>query len=126
MAFAIKSYIFDWIFFDDSSTSKLGSFNHTKVGNKMSTQGRISYYRLARYMRYISGVGVCVAYSCEGQPRPRCWISKCSACAFLWTYPEIKTCWIDLWWHSSLLVTHHPRRSNSLLAGRKKLPKPTR
>ena len=49
-----------------------------------------------------SGVGVCVAYSCEGQPRPRCWISKCSACAFLWTYPEIRTCSTESWWHSSL------------------------
>ena len=33
-------------------------------------------------MRYIPCVGVCVAYSCSGQPRPRCRISKCSACAF--------------------------------------------
>ena len=71
MAFAVEPYIFDWIFFDDSSLSKLGGFKHTEIGNEMSTQGRISYYRLARYMRYISGVGVCVAYSCEGQPRPR-------------------------------------------------------
>ncbi len=48
----------------------------------MSTQGRISYNRLAWFVRYISGVGVCVAYSCEGQPRPRHRISRCSACAF--------------------------------------------
>ena len=26
MAFAVEPYIFDWIFFDDSSLSKLGSF----------------------------------------------------------------------------------------------------
>ena len=27
MAFAVEPYIFDWIFFDDSSLSKLGGFN---------------------------------------------------------------------------------------------------
>ena len=27
MAFAVEPYIFDWIFFDDSSSSKLGGFN---------------------------------------------------------------------------------------------------
>ncbi len=57
----------------------------------------------------------------SGQPRPRCWISKCSACAFLWTYPEIRTCSIESWWHSSLLVMHHSSRSNSLPAGHKKI-----
>ena len=55
-----------------------------------------------------------------------CGVSGRQPALFLWTYPEIRTCWIDLWWHSLLLVMHHPRRSNSLLAGRKKLPKPTR
>ena len=66
MAFAVEPYIFDWIFFDDSSELKnLAVLTCEKNGNKMSTQGRISYYRLARYMRYISGVGVCGAYSCE-------------------------------------------------------------
>ena len=57
MAFAVEPHIFDWIFFDDSSTSKLGGFNHTKVGNKMSTFGVYPHHRLARCMRYISGVG---------------------------------------------------------------------
>ena len=126
MAFAVEPYIFDWIFFDDSSLSKLGGFNHTKVGNKMSTQGRISYYRLARYVRYISGVGVCVAYSCEGQPRPRCWISKCSACAFLWTYPEIRTCSIDDWWHSSLRGKQRHTTRNWRCNGPNPSAKPTK
>ena len=53
MAFAVEPYIFDWIFFDDSSTSKLGGFNHTKVGNKMSAFGVYPHHRLARCMRYI-------------------------------------------------------------------------
>ena len=45
MAFAVEPYIFDWIFFDDSSLSKLGGFNHTKVGNKMSRWTVYPYYQ---------------------------------------------------------------------------------
>ena len=30
MAFAVEPYIFDWIFFDDSSTSKLGGFTQNE------------------------------------------------------------------------------------------------
>ena len=95
MAFAVEPYILDWIFFDDSSILKLGSFNHTKVDNKCPRMVVYPYYRLVRYVRYISGVGVCVAYSCERQPRPQYRMSKYSACAFLWTYPEIKTSLIE-------------------------------
>ena len=126
MAFAVEPYIFDWIFFDDSSTSKLGGFNHTKVGNKMSAFGVYLHHRLARCMRYISCVGVCVAYSCEGQPRPRCWISKCSACAFLWTYPEIRTCSIESWWHSSLRGKQRHTTRNWLCDGLNQSAKPTK
>ena len=125
MAFAIELYIFDWIFFDDYSTSKLGGFNHTKVGNKMSAFGVYPHHRLARYVRYISSVGVCVAYSCEGQPRPRCWISKCSACAFLWTYSEIGTCSIDVWWHFLLRAKQRHTTHNWRCNGLKLSAKPT-
>ena len=60
MAFAVEPYIFDWIFFDDSSTSKLGGFNHTKVGNKMSAFGVYPHHRLARCVRYIIRRGLSV------------------------------------------------------------------
>ena len=66
MAFAVEPYIFDWIFFDDSSELKnLAVLIYTEIGNKMSMFGVYIYYRLARYVRYISCVGVCVAYSNE-------------------------------------------------------------
>ncbi len=34
MAFAVEPYIFDWIFFDDSSSSKLGGFNKSEERNR--------------------------------------------------------------------------------------------
>ena len=67
MAFAVEPYIFDWIFFDDSSELKnLAVLTCEKNGNKMSTQGCIySPLTLAQCVHISSGVGVCVAYSCE-------------------------------------------------------------
>ena len=65
MAFAVEPYIFDWIFFDDSSELKNLAVNLREERQQDVHARSISYYRLARYMRYISGVGVCVAYSCE-------------------------------------------------------------
>ena len=76
MAFAVEPYIFDWIFFDDSSTSKLGGFNHTKVGNKMSTFGVYPYHQFWLGVCDISPAwAICVAYSRVGQPRPGYWVS---------------------------------------------------
>ena len=71
MAFAIEPYIFDWIFFDDSSLSKLGGLELQGERQQNVPLGCISLPpALARCVRYISCVGVCVAYSCSGQPRP--------------------------------------------------------
>ena len=126
MAFAVEPYIFDWIFFDDSSLSKLGGLELQGERQQNVPLGCISLPPIGSVCAiYFLRGRLCCLFS-KGQPRPRCWISKCSACAFLWTYPEIRTCSIESWWHSSLRAMHHPRRSNSLLAGRKKLPKPTR
>ena len=61
MAFAVEPYIFDWIFFDDSSELKnLAVLIYTKVGNKMSAFGVYPHHRLARCMRYIIRRGLSV------------------------------------------------------------------
>ena len=47
-------YIFDWIFFDDSSELKnLAVYCKTKMRNQMSAFGVYPYHRLARCVRYI-------------------------------------------------------------------------
>ena len=72
MAFAVEPYIFDWIFFDDSSTSKLGGFNlRGERQQDIHVRCIYSLLTLAQCVHISSGVGVCVAYSCDGQPRPR-------------------------------------------------------
>ena len=43
MAFAVEPYIFDWIFFDDSSISKLGGF---KLIRRTATRCPIRLYIL--------------------------------------------------------------------------------
>ena len=124
MAFAVEPYIFDWIFFDDSSISKLGSF---KLIRRMATKCPVRLY-----ITTTDWLGMCDIFPAwafvllilmSGQPRPRCWISKCSACAFLWTYPEIMTCSIESWWHSShrgkLRHTTRNWRCNGLLTSAK-------
>ena len=103
MAFAVEPYIFDWIFFDDSSLSKLGG---------LELQGERQQNVHARsYIPTTDWLGMCDIYPAwafvllirvMGSQGLEFGISKCSACAFLWTYPEIRTCSTESWWHSSL------------------------
>ena len=67
MAFAVEPYIFDWIFFDDSSELKTWRF---KLIRRAATEYPQKVYIFATDIgsvcAYISScVGVCVAYSNE-------------------------------------------------------------
>ena len=72
---------------------------------------------------YTSGVGCLSLILVDGQRRPWARGKRTAACAFLWTYPEIRTCSIESWWHSSLRgkQRHTTRngRCNGLLASAK-------
>ena len=71
MAFAVEPYIFDWIFFDDSS--ELKNLAVLIIRRSATKCPRLVYIPITDWLGMCdisSGVGVCVAYSCEGQPRP--------------------------------------------------------
>ena len=93
MTSVVVPHIFDWIFFDDSSELKnLAVLIYTKVGNKMSTQGRISTTDWLGICDISPAWAFVLLIRVKGSQGLEFGISKCSACAFLWTYPEIKTC----------------------------------
>ena len=74
-----------------------------------------------------SGVGcLCCLFRFVGSQGLEFGISKCSACAFLWTYPEIRTCSIDDWWHSSLLGKQRHTTHNWRCNGPNQSAKPTK
>ena len=126
MAFAVVPYIFDWIFLTILQHRNLAVLITRRSATRCP---RLVYIPITDWLGVCdisSGVGVCVAYSCEGQPRPRCWISKCSACAFLWTYPEIRTCSIESWWHSSLRGKQRHTTRNWRCNGPNQSAKPTK
>ena len=71
MAFAVEPYIFDWIFFDDSSELKnLAVLTCEKNGNKMSTQGRISSTDWLGICDISPAWAFVLLILASGQPRP--------------------------------------------------------
>ena len=127
MAFAVEPYIFDWIFFDDSSISKLGSF---KLIRRTATKCPVRLY-----IPTTDWLGMCDIFPAwafvllirvMGSQGLEFGISKCSACAFLWTYPEIRTCSIESWWHSSLRVKQRHTTRNWHCNGPNQSAKPTK
>ena len=93
MAFAVEPYIFDWIFFDDSSGLKNLAVLFTR---RTATKCPVRLY-----IPTTDWLGMCDIFPAwafvllirvMGSQGLEFGISKCSACAFLWTYPEIKAC----------------------------------
>ena len=120
-------YIFDWIFFDDSSELKnLAVLIYTKVGNKMSTHGRISTTDWLGICDISPAWAFVLLIRVKGSQGLEFGISKCSACAFLWTYPEIGTCLTESWWHSSLRVKQRHTTRNWRCNGPNPSAKPTK
>ena len=127
MTSVVVPHIFDWIFFDDSSELKnLAVLIYTKVGNKMSTQGRISTTDWLGICDISPAWAFVLLIRVKGSQGLEFGISKCSACAFLWTYPEIQSFWIDHLWHSSPPARRRHTMPNSLANGQSPYVKLTR
>ena len=67
MAFAVEPYIFDWIFFDDSSLSKLGGLELQGERQQNVPLGCISLPPIGSVCAiYHPAWAICIAYSFYG------------------------------------------------------------
>ena len=103
MAFAVVPYILVDILLSKSSTSKLGGFTQNEDSQSDVRVWCISPSPIGSvYAIYHPAWAFVLLIRVKGSQGLEFGISKCSACAFLWTYPEIRTCSTDDWWLSSL------------------------
>ena len=92
----VVPYILVDILLSKSSTSKLGGFTQNEDSQSDVRVWCISPSPIGSvYAIYHPAWAFVLLIRVKGSQGLEFGISKCSACAFLWTYPEIRTCSID-------------------------------